>query len=148
MDDMSTKDFRHLVYFFNNSKLDSTIGDIDRYPEKTTPALFIVDPFPPDGDSNPHFTVCNVIGTHNPVTEANIAAKIDGKHIFSHVRCNDLSWPIFLFCRMPYELQVECISSGPAHTRTALDRQKCYSHRRTWRNRASRSYQKPRFNIV
>ncbi|KAJ4278944.1 hypothetical protein NW764_006301 [Fusarium oxysporum] len=50
--------------------------------------------------------VCNVIGTHNPVTEVNIAAKVDGKHRCPHV---------------------ECISSRPAHTRTALDRQKCYS---------------------
>ncbi|TVY68165.1 hypothetical protein Focb16_v002214 [Fusarium oxysporum f. sp. cubense] len=103
MDDMSTKDFRHLVDFFNNSDWNPTVGDIDRYPDKTTPALFIVNPFPPDGDSNPHFTACNVIGTNNPVTEANIVAKIDGKHICPHVRCNDLSWPIFLFCPMSFK---------------------------------------------
>ncbi|KAI7759806.1 hypothetical protein LZL87_009129 [Fusarium oxysporum] len=42
--------------------------------------LFIVDPFLPGGYSNPHLTVCNVIGTHNPVTEVNIAAKINGKY--------------------------------------------------------------------
>ncbi|KAL9562629.1 hypothetical protein ACKAV7_013193 [Fusarium commune] len=77
---MSTKDFRHLVDFFNNSGWNPTIGDIDRYPDKTTPAIFVVDPFLPDGYSNPHLTVCNVIGTHNPVTEVNIAGKINGKN--------------------------------------------------------------------
>jgi hypothetical protein len=30
MDDMSTKDFWHLVDFFNDSDWDLTIGDIDR----------------------------------------------------------------------------------------------------------------------
>ncbi|SCO91078.1 uncharacterized protein FRV6_15206 [Fusarium oxysporum] len=88
MDDMSSKDFRHLVDFFNNSDWNPTVGDIDRYPDKTTPALFIVNPFPSDGDSNPHFTACNVIGTNNPVTEANIVAKIDGKHICPHIGRN------------------------------------------------------------
>ncbi|RKK75961.1 hypothetical protein BFJ69_g7291 [Fusarium oxysporum] len=103
MDDMPTKDFRHLVDFFNNSNLDPTIGDIDRYPDRITPELFIVDPFSPDGDSNPHFTVCNVIGTHNPVTEVNIAAMIDGKHRCPHIRCNELPWPINLFCPMSFK---------------------------------------------
>ncbi|WKT50662.1 hypothetical protein QSH57_015632 [Fusarium oxysporum f. sp. vasinfectum] len=111
MDDMSTKDFRHLVDFFNNSDWNPTIGDIDRYSDKTTPALFVVDPFLPDGDSNPHFTVCNVIGNHNLVTEVNIAAMIDGKHRCQHVRCNELSWPINLFC--PMSLKRHAFLLGP-----------------------------------
>ncbi|EWY83226.1 hypothetical protein FOYG_13070 [Fusarium oxysporum NRRL 32931] len=88
MIERSSLHFRHLVDFFNNLDWNPTVGDIDRYPDKTTPALFVVDPFLPDGDSNPHFTVCNVIGTHNPVTEVNIAAKVDGKHRCPHIGRN------------------------------------------------------------
>ncbi|KAJ4050974.1 hypothetical protein NW753_007579 [Fusarium oxysporum] len=48
---------------------------------------------------------------HNLVTEVNIAAMIDGKHRCQHVRCNELSWPINLFC--PMSLKRHAFLLGP-----------------------------------
>lgn len=47
---MSTNDSRHLLAFCNNSNWNPVIGDVDQYPARTTPALFIPDPTIPDGD--------------------------------------------------------------------------------------------------
>ncbi|KAF9776457.1 hypothetical protein IL306_005353 [Fusarium sp. DS 682] len=98
MDDMSTKDFRHLVDFFNNSDWSPTIGDAKRYPAKTIPALFLPDPFAPDGYERLGLSIPSVLGTHNPVLEVTVAAKIDLKQACQHTVCNEGYWPLSQFC--------------------------------------------------
>ncbi|KAH7240242.1 uncharacterized protein BKA55DRAFT_542830 [Fusarium redolens] len=111
MEDMSTKDFRHLVDFFNNSDWNPAIGDAERYPGKTIAALFIPDPFVPDTDKRPGLSICHVLGTYNPVLEVTIAAGIDFKQVCPHYMCDEGVWPIKLFC--PRGLKWNAFLLGP-----------------------------------
>ncbi|KAF5699395.1 hypothetical protein FMUND_14770 [Fusarium mundagurra] len=97
MDDMSTNDFRHLIDFFNNSDWNPTIGDIDRYPAKTTSALFIPDPVI-RGEKQEQLSICHVINTHNPVLEVNIASKINLKQTCWHAMCDPMNSPLKQLC--------------------------------------------------
>ncbi|KAF4346027.1 hypothetical protein FBEOM_9 [Fusarium beomiforme] len=98
MNDMSTKDFRHLLDYFNNSNWNPMIGDIDRHPGKTTPALFIPDPVFPDGNKQRHLSICHVVNTHNPVLEVNVVANIPLPQTCWHAMCDPMTSPLKQFC--------------------------------------------------
>ncbi|KAF7557066.1 hypothetical protein G7Z17_g973 [Cylindrodendrum hubeiense] len=98
MDDITTGDFRHVIDYFHNSDWNPAVGDVDRYPEQTLPALLIPDPNHLDREDGSISSICDVIGLHQPILRLTIPTRINVKQACWHVLCDPYNSPIRQMC--------------------------------------------------
>ncbi|KAF5647856.1 uncharacterized protein FTJAE_1539 [Fusarium tjaetaba] len=97
MDDISAADFGALIDVFHNSDWNPIVGRVERYPAKTTSALFLPDHFNFHRMNSPYtetipkspdeLSISHIIGTEDEVIEVTITSALDSKQLCRHNFC-------------------------------------------------------------